>query len=272
MLTGWYSPVDPPTALASLLVCSWTARPSGLHRLVPDGCIDILWVSDGSTWLCGPETTAWTFALPDNTSAVGVRFRPGAASSVLDLETSSIVNQRVPLGDYIGVKVAASISRTLAATRTPDDLALTLRAFEAHLVDLWGDRSTDPMAEAIIQQLTRSPRATQGELAVTLGVTARHLHRRALTLFGYGTSTLARLLRFQRCLALATTAVTRNPPTTLARLAIDAGYSDHAHLVRDCRAITGETPREFLSSYFPTFPDMSDPYKTRAKFAVSMAQ
>jgi AraC-like DNA-binding protein len=222
-------------------------------------------------WLCGPETTAWSFALPDSTSAVGVRFRPGAIANVLGLDASSILNQRVPLADYLGADLTASMSRALANTRTLDDLPFTLRTFEVQLVDLWGGKRNDLWADTIIDHLTQFPRATQHELATLVGVTPRHLHRRALALFGYGTSMLARLLRFQRCLALATTSVGSKPPT-LARLAIDAGYSDHAHLVRDCRAITGEPPRDFLASYFPTFPNMSDPYKTRVEFSVSMAR
>lgn len=59
---------------------------------------------------------------------------------------------------------------------------------------------------------------------------------------------------------------------TLASLASAAGYADHAHLIRDCRAITGMAPGRFLATYFPTFPDMSDPYKTAGPFAVMMAQ
>ena len=58
---------------------------------------------------------------------------------------------------------------------------------------------------------------------------------------------------------------------TIARTAAAAGYADQSHLARDCRAITGLTPGRFLDEYFPTFPDMSDPYKTGAPF-VSMLE
>lgn len=73
-LTRWFVPVEPPAELAGVLACSWTATPSGRHRLVPDGCLDLLWTSRGEIWLCGPETTAWQFELPPGTTAVGVRF------------------------------------------------------------------------------------------------------------------------------------------------------------------------------------------------------
>ncbi len=37
MTRAWYRPVDPPEDLARVLACSWTAVPSGIHRLTPDG-------------------------------------------------------------------------------------------------------------------------------------------------------------------------------------------------------------------------------------------
>ena len=68
----WYQPVAPPPSLDRVLACSWSARPSGRHRLVPDACIDVLWLSTGSILLCGPEHSAWFFQLPDGVVAVGV--------------------------------------------------------------------------------------------------------------------------------------------------------------------------------------------------------
>jgi AraC-like DNA-binding protein len=93
------------------------------------------------------------------------------------------------------------------------------------------------------------------------------LHRHPLRLFGYGTATLARLMRFRRFLSLDTMML---HTASVARLAVAAGYSDQAHLTRECRAITGDTPRTFLADYWPTFPNMSDPYKTREQFLATM--
>ena len=58
---------------------------------------------------------------------------------------------------------------------------------------------------------------------------------------------------------------------SLAMLAARAGYVDHAHLARDCRALTSLSPTAFLVEYFPTFPDMADPYKTASASWSTMA-
>ena len=59
------------------------------------------------------------------------------------------------------------------------------------------------------------------------------MHRRSLAAFGYGPKTLARILRFQRALALA------RAGTPLAEVAVRSGYADQAHLAREVRALAG---------------------------------
>lgn len=259
----WYEPVDPPRDLGSLLACSWTARPTGRHRLTPDGCVELLWLSAGGLRVCGPETASWQFELPRHVTAVGVRFRPGAAAVVFDLPVSSITDRVVPLGSIVGSHAAAVLDRRLGAHATGaaarDDLVAWVRELAGHV------RHNDPFAEEVLQRLAASPRAGQRELASAVGLSVRQLHRRALRSFGYGTATLARLLRFQRFLAVVTAGAGTGDGSHRAALgsaAADAGYADQAHLAHDCRAITGLTPTRFLAEWFPTFPDMSDPYKT----------
>ena len=67
--------------------------------------------------------------------------------------------------------------------------------------------------------------------AHAIGIGDRQLRRRFLDAVGYGPKTLERILRFQRFLMLE--------GTDLARLALDAGYADQAHLTRECTRLAG---------------------------------
>lgn len=252
--------------LERLVACAWTAFPTGTHLLVPDGCVDLLWLSTGELWLCGPETSAWTFELPAGTTAVGVRFRPGVAAIVLGIDIATVRDRRERLGALVGENLALGFAAEIDAAQEPSRRRDTLERIVAELAV-----RSDPAAEldfvdAVLDGLAASPRACTAELAVVVGLGERQLHRQALRLFGYGTATLARLLRFQRFLAFADAS---QSPVSLTWLANEAGYSDHAHLSRDCRLITGRTPSNFLADYFPTFPDMSDPYRTRTPLTAS---
>lgn len=73
-----------------------------------------------------------------------------------------------------------------------------------------------------------------------LGLSARQLHRRSLTAFGYGPKTLARVLRLQRALALARAGV------PFAETAARSGFADQAHLARDVRELAGMPLGELL--------------------------
>ena len=73
-----------------------------------------------------------------------------------------------------------------------------------------------------------------------LGLSDRQLLRRFRVAVGYGPKTLDRVLRFQRFLARAGAVATDDE--SLARLALELGYSDQAHLTRECVRLSGLTP------------------------------
>ncbi len=253
---AWYWTLPPPDDLEAWLVCSWEAEPTGSTKLTPDGCSDLLCTSAGHMLLCGPEHQSWEFTLADGVTAVGIRFRAGQVRALFDLDVSTLTDRQVSLTSVIGQTNANQLT-----TCTDDTLPLSGRR-EA-LLDwfrVWStDRTPDPLSERVVQLLLASPRASQQALANDIAVSPRTLHRRAIERFGYGTATLARLLRFQRLVALALTAPNG---TSLGDLAAWAGYADHAHLVRDCRDISDQAPTAFLAEHFPTFPNVSDPYRT----------
>jgi AraC-like DNA-binding protein len=89
------------------------------------------------------------------------------------------------------------------------------------------------------------PGARVDELGAALGVSERQLRRRFADAVGYGPKTLARILRFQRFLTLA------GDGGELARLALQAGYADQAHLTRETRRLAGRTPLDLLVSRAP---------------------
>jgi AraC-like DNA-binding protein len=255
----WYTPVEPPARLRHLLACSWTAYPSGTHLLSPDGCTDLLWLSTGRLVYCGPEVRPWTFALPAGTTAVGVRFLPGAANAVFDLDQRSVFDQRVPFSRIVSDETARRWERALGDAAGLSNARDTL----VDLVAAHQPNATPPQAVSqIVTMLMADPNTTTAKLAIATGLHARTLQRRSLQWFGYGTATLGRIIRFHRFLAVMSA---EEIPPSLAVAAATAGYFDQSHLARDCRTITGMSPGAFLAEHFPTFPDMSDPYKTRGK-------
>ncbi|MEV8125967.1 helix-turn-helix domain-containing protein [Streptomyces sp. NPDC085944] len=211
----------------------WTNSPtgSGPGRVLPDGCMDLLW-HDGRLLVAGPDTRAHVTEGTQGPWA-GVRFCPGTAPALLGVPAAELRDRRVALTD---LWPAARARRLTARVNAAPDPATGLE--EAALSRAADSGPPDPLPARIVAALDagRPVSAT----ADALGVGARTLHRRSLAAFGYGPKTLARVLRLQRALALA------RDGTPLAETAALTGYADQAHLARDVRDLTGLPPGELL--------------------------
>jgi AraC-like DNA-binding protein len=94
--------------------------------------------------------------------------------------------------------------------------------------------------------LERDPAAARvGRLGPAVGLGERQLRRRFHAGVGYGPKTLARILRFQRLLALLRDDHPGGP--SLAEAAIGAGYADQAHMTAECTRLSGRSPAALVA-------------------------
>lgn len=211
----------------------WSNLPSsdGPGRVLPDGCMDLLW-HEGRLLVAGPDTRAYiTEGAP--TAWVGVRFFPGTAPTLLGVPARELLDRRVDLAD---LWPAAEVRRLTARVNAAADPASGLE--EVALGRAADVEPADPLLRHVVDALDagRPVAATADEL----GLGARQLHRRCLAAFGYGPKTLARVLRLQRALGLARGGV------PYAETAVRAGFADQAHLARDVRELAGVPLTELL--------------------------
>jgi transcriptional regulator GlxA family with amidase domain len=92
-----------------------------------------------------------------------------------------------------------------------------------------------------VARLERDPAAARvAALGPLVGLGERQLRRRFRAGVGYGPKTLARVLRFQRLLALLRDDRPGRPG--LAEVAVMAGYADQAHMTAECVRLAGRSP------------------------------
>jgi AraC-like DNA-binding protein len=206
-----------PSRLAGAVV--WTGDGSG--RVLPDGCMDLLW-HEGRLLVAGPDTRAHVTAGAPGTW-VGLRFYPGSAPDFLGVPAHELRDLRVELADLWPVPEVRRLRSRIAGA---PDLGTALEEVVAERA-----APVDPVLRALVTRLDagRPVAATADEL----GLGARQLHRRSLVAFGYGPKTLARILRLRRALALARSGV------PYAETAARSGFADQAHLARDVRELAG---------------------------------
>jgi AraC-like DNA-binding protein len=225
----------PSDALAPWLACAWERRGDGGApvRVLPDGCIDIVWTEGLGTHVVGANTTAFLVSVPAGTRVAGVRMQPGAGAALLGIDAAALRDARVALADVWADDGRVLEERVQAAA---DPVAALLAELGARAPRL---APPDPLVRGAVARL-HDPRARVESLARELAVSARQLRRRFEASVGYGPKRLARVLRLERALGAARTG------EELALAAAGAGYTDQAHFAHDCRALAGVSPSALL--------------------------
>jgi AraC-like DNA-binding protein len=182
--------------------------------------MDVLWV-DGELVVAGPDTRAQVVSIPPGVTYAGLRFAPGAAPALLGVPAHELRDRRVRLSAiWPGAEVRRLAEQVAAAADPAEALSRLLRP-----------TPPEPWVAGVVGALRHGYPIKN--LAESLPLSERQLHRRCLNLFGYGPKTLARVLRMERALDLARTGL------PFGTVAAEVGYADQAHLARDVKALAG---------------------------------
>lgn len=242
-----YREFEPPPTLKTHLVCFWTQsinRLQGayLHRVLPDGCLDIVFVNDGPPSVVGPWTESFIARLAPGTNILGVRFIPGRAIAFLGLPASEVVNKSVLLSS-LGRNPAGDACNQVACASSP---SLRRQSLEAALLRVLGSvKPVDHSTIAAITWLARHPRGRIRELSQWLGLSNRQLQRRFTAAVGYGPKMFQSVLRLQRLVSLSHRVTDK---LNLAARSWEAGYADQAHMTREVLRFSGIQPTVLLDS------------------------
>jgi AraC-like DNA-binding protein len=236
----------PPPALRDSLVCLWSheSAPDGVEvaqPVLPDACVDILWVDDAEPVVAGPATRALIARVAPGTQVVGARFRPGWCAGVLGVDASELRDLHVPLRDVAPALAKRFSSAVADRVLLADKVAEAGTLLARHLANA---PPPDGVVRGTVRWLAAHPHGRVHELGRALYVSPRQLQRRLLSAAGYTPKTLHRILRLQRLLALAGAA---GPGASLSSLALRAGFADQAHMTRDLRDLAGSTPAALLA-------------------------
>ncbi|MEV6110419.1 helix-turn-helix transcriptional regulator [Streptomyces sp. NPDC051940] len=202
-----------------------TGGTGGPYRVLPDGCMDLIW-SSGTLLVAGPDTRAHLGQDAPGAEHAALRFAPGQGAVLLGVPAVELRDTRVPLDALWPTAEARRLAERIGEAA---DRGAVLERVAGRL--LARAEPPEPYLPAVVRGL-RAGRSV-AEVSAAAGVGERTLHRRSLAVFGYGPKTLARVLRMNRALEL----VREGRP--FAEVAALAGYADQAHLSRDVKALAG---------------------------------
>jgi AraC-like DNA-binding protein len=231
-----YREIAPPPRLAHTIECFWTMRHAEAdpaHRVLPDGCADILFTRDAASTeieAVGPMTRYRDFPQPDGRVLLGVRFRPGMWTAQLGVPGDRITDETLPLDCLWGSRAGELRDRLAEAGSVEQWIAVLASSLPA-------TPQADPVQRALAWMAERHGCVSIDDLADDAGLSTRQFRRNCLAQTGLSPKFLARVLRFRYALERL-----HAHPCAFAHLALDCGYYDQAHFINEFRELSGRTP------------------------------
>lgn len=164
---------------------------------------------------------------------------------LLGVPMSELVDRVVSLETAFGAE-ARSLGTRLA--ECPDREARATVLDEALARRLARAAPLDRRQMHGLAALRARPDRDVAEIAREIGWSCKHFRARIQDAVGVGPRCYRRLIRFQSLTAAIARA---GAAPDWAALALDAGYSDQAHMIRDFKEFSGLTPRCYLARSLP---------------------
>ena len=195
-------------------------------------------------FLDGANTLSRKMGFVGQVDMVGVRFREGGAYPFLG----------VPLHELRDAFTPRAVSDRRQVLRLNAQLAETaVRANRFQLLDQWlvvrlaqGQARSLLIPPSLARLQTRAGQLPIPQLAEELAVSQRQLERLFQLQVGMTPKQYARLVRVET----ARLALKQHTETT-TRLAVDLGFYDQAHFIREFRSVIGMTPTAYTKRQLP---------------------
>lgn len=245
-MSSVYLEYSPSPRLNPFVASYWSLQVSEIkepenYRVLPDGCIDLLFdnISRPSGVIVGSMTKSVSVTLQPNAKYFGVRFRPGGASSFLNISLKEIADTQLKLED-VWRNAYSEFSDVMDNKQVKRQIETVENLLEKQL-------SNNAIGNRKVQAAITLLNAHDGNYSVnmlskTLEISRQHLNRIFTEAVGLNLKMFSRIVRLQAALKCAR----RAPVNDWALFALESGYYDQAHFISDFKDLTGVTPTNFF--------------------------
>lgn len=259
-----YNEFEPSDDLKSIIRCFWVLEGSreeisGKQTIVPDGCMEMIfhygdpyyqYLTDGSRteqpqcFVFGQLTRKLVIEPSGDSGMFAVRFKPEGLKPVSQLPANEFQDSAVTLEKVLGAGSKDFESNILAASSAEERIEITGQ----FLADRFESSS---VADSIVKDTVDTIIAGRGmqkisELPGSAAVSKRTLERRFAETVGVNLKQLSNIIRLQA----AVQKMINKEYGSLTELALDNGYYDQAHFIKEFKRYTGFTPKDFFDPEF----------------------
>ena len=249
----------PPKGLQSLVRFGWTldslTEGSAPHRLLAESCPNIVVIQHGSfteadgsraadIHLAGALSRATGNTGHGPFKLFGIYLWPWAVRVFFGLEPVETQDRFISLEECVSPEEQ---SRLINAS----DPHGAMDVAAAWLFRIRKEVERDPLPETLVRRMIEAHGSGQLDPYITnSGLARRQFERRFKACTGFSPALFQRILRFQYTYRLIERGVARN----LTEVALEAGYFDQSHFIRDFKRFSGLDPK----AYFRKVPEKVD--------------
>jgi AraC-like DNA-binding protein len=213
-------------------------RPPHRQEVVTHPCVNLVFEPYGAA-VFGVQRRRDARVLRGRGWAVGVKFRPGGFSGYLGRPMHEITDRALALRDVFGADGDALASEAATRADPGEKTALAEAFLRARMPP--PDPEIELVHEVVVDMLAVDPGTPVQQIAKRHAVSTRTLQRLFRRHVGVGPKWVLRRYRLQE----AAEQLAAGERKDWTRLALDLGYFDHAHFIRDFRAVVGRSPAEY---------------------------
>lgn len=259
MLYRSYAPAPPLGHFVERFWLCSDAPPHQRERILPSGTIELvvnlrddeIRIYDPShpdrctrfsgAVLSGPYSRFFVIDPLQHASILGVHFRPAGAFPFLGAPAGEVADTHVDLETLWGGPPAAELRERLCAATTPEErFSLLEEALLSRLRCPPKHHAAVPVALDAFEPTGTGVRVR--DVARYVGLSQRRFIQVFAAEVGLTPKLYCRVRRFQRARELVRDAAVPD----WARVAVDCGYFDQSHLIRDFLAFSGLSPADYV--------------------------
>ena len=221
-----------------------------IETSVPDGCTDLIFTYDAAHCnvgvdLYGSPLNPHSFEMVPGNNYFGVRFLPGNMLPATGLSAAEVIDQVLPLDD---IPQYAELVERIAAEHTFDAQVNLFMKFymEQNRKCLTPTRNSVLKKYLIRHILMHSGNLRVNELAADTGYSVRYINGVFKSEMGISPKAFCRIIRFQKCLSDLCSGYSAKQIEDISAEAMNLGYADESHMIRDFKNFSRRTPRGFL--------------------------
>jgi len=239
----WYAPHP---VLSHWIQCYWTVKsPQPLQSVLTEN----LYPDGGTTLILDfsakaiPHVSFNAFfhinkiQFTGQVDRLGIRFHPGGAYQLLGLEMSLVLDKECFVDD-LNVQSFNNLQEQLATKITTADRIEAINDWFLHKAIKTHSRQNYIQN---ILALIKQPQLSIAEAMTHIPMSRRQLERKFQLEVGIAPARIKQLNQIKQARLM----ITRNPSISLAQVALETGFYDQAHFIRQFQKITGQTPGQY---------------------------